>query len=103
MPLQFKRPRFYVPAALALCALVAAGYVLTRRHAVVPELAFSDFLQQVDRGDVSRVRFADGAIAVTLASGAAARTVPPPNYLVTDSFNSNLMKHGVRRQPRRAS
>jgi cell division protease FtsH len=101
VPLRFKRPRFYVPAALALSVLVATGYVLTRHHATVPELAFSDFLQQVDRGDVAKIRFADGAIAVTLVNGSAARTVPPPNYLVTDSFNASLMKHGVRIEAQR--
>jgi cell division protease FtsH len=100
---QFKRPRFYVPAALVLCALVATGYVLARRHPTVPEIAFSDFLQQVDRGDVAKVRFADGAIAVTLANGSAARTVPPPNYLVTDTFDANLMKHGVRIEAQKES
>ena len=74
MPLRFKRPRYYVPAALVLIGLFAVGYVLTRPRPTVPELAFSDFLQQVDRGDVARIRFADGAIAVTRVNGSAART-----------------------------
>src|SRR5262249_7619366 len=59
-------------------------------------MAFSEFLQQVDLGAVRQVRFVDGTIAITLASGTAARTVPPPNFLVSDAFNANLMKHGVR-------
>ena len=47
-------------------ALIAAGIYVSRRHATPPELAFSDFLQQVDAGQVKQVRFADGAIALTL-------------------------------------
>ncbi len=92
----FRRPRFYVPAALALCAIVATGFYLSRRQAAPREIAFSEFLQQVDQGGVKQARFADGAIAVTLADGSAARTVPPPTFLVTDTFTASLMKHGVR-------
>ena len=96
MPPLFRRPRFYVPAAIALCALVAAGIYLTRRHAPPPEIAFSEFRQQVDQGQVKQIRFADGAIALTFHDGRLARTVPPPNFLVSDAFLDGLAKHGVR-------
>ena len=93
----FKRPRFYVPAALVLCALIAAGVYATNRHTAPPELAFSEFLQQIDKGQVKQVRFADGAIALTLANGTTARTVPPPSVLATDSgFVTSLAARGVR-------
>jgi cell division protease FtsH len=92
----FRRRRFYVPAALLVCALVAAGIYVSRRPAVPAEIAFSDFLQQVNRGEVTQVRFADGVIALTLAGGGAARTVPPPNFPVSDAFLATLTSHGVR-------
>jgi cell division protease FtsH len=103
VPRQFKRPRVYVPAALLLCALVAIGYVMTRRRPVTPELAFSEFLQQVDRGQVAKARFADGAIGVELSDGRTARTVPPPTFLVTKDFTDSLMQHGVRIEAQPAS
>jgi cell division protease FtsH len=93
----FKRPRFYVPAALVLCALIAGGLYATTRQTAAPELAFSEFLQQIDKGQVKQVRFADGAIALTLADGKTARTVPPPSVLATDSgFVTSLAARGVR-------
>ena len=93
----FKRPRFYVPAALVLCALLAGGVYAISRPTAPPELAFSEFLQHIDKGQVKQVRFADGAIALTLADGTTARTVPPPSVLATDSgFVTSLAARGVR-------
>ncbi len=92
-----RRPRYFVPAALLLCGLMAAGIYVSRRHVAPPELAFSEFLQQIDRGQVKQIRFADGAIAVTLADGTKATTVPPPGFLAADSsFITNLARRGVR-------
>jgi cell division protease FtsH len=93
----FRRPRYAVPAALLLCGLIAAGIYVSRRHAAAPELAFSEFLQQVDRGQVKQVRFADGAIALTLADGTKATTVPPPSFLTgASSFITGLAGRGIR-------
>ncbi len=93
----FRRPRYFVPAALLLCGLTAAGIYVSRRQTTPPELAFSEFLQQIDRGQVKQVRFADGAIAVTLANGSQATTVPPPSFLsANSSFITNLAARGVR-------
>ena len=96
LPAFFRRRRVYVPAALLLCALVAAAVWVSRRNPAPPEVAFSEFLQQVDRGRVTQVKFADGAIALTLQDGGQARTIPPPNFLVSDGFLANLARHGVR-------
>jgi cell division protease FtsH len=93
----FRRPRYVIPGALLLCGLIAAGIYVNRRHTALPELAFSEFLQQIDHGQVKKVRFADGAIAMTLADGSQATTVPPPSYLASDaSFINNLAARGVR-------
>jgi cell division protease FtsH len=92
----FRRRRVYIPAALLVCALVAAGIYLSRRHAAPPEMAFSDFLQQINGGQVAQVKFTDGVIALRLADGRDARTVPPPNFLVSDAFLATLTSHGVR-------
>ena len=93
----FRRPRYYIPAAIVLCTLLAAGIYVTGRNAAAPELAFSEFLHQIDRGQVKQVRFADGAIALVLADGSAARTVPPPSFLSADAaFITSLAQRGVR-------
>ena len=92
----FKRRRFYVPAVLVLCAAVAAAIYVARRQTSPVELAFSDFLQQVEHSRVTQVRFADGAIALKLADGTTARTVPPPNFQVSDAFIAGLTKHHIR-------
>ena len=93
----FRRPRFYIPAALLLCALIGLGIYTSHRQPVRAELAFSEFLQEIDRGHVKQVRFADGAITLTLADGSVARTVPPPSFLTSDSgFISNLAHRGIR-------
>jgi cell division protease FtsH len=94
---KFRRPRYVIPAALLLCGLIATGIYVSRRQPAPPELAFSEFLLQIDRGQVKQVRFADGAIALTLADGTRATTVPPPSFLSTDSsFITTLARRGVR-------
>jgi cell division protease FtsH len=93
----FRRPRYAVPAALLVCGLIAAGIYVSRRPAAPPELAFSEFLQHIERGQVKHVRFADGAIAMKLADGTSATTVPPPSFLTADSsFITSLAARGVR-------
>jgi cell division protease FtsH len=92
----FRRPRLFVAAAIVLVALIAAGTYYGQRTAP-PELAFSEFLQQIDKGQVKQVRFADGSIALKLADGSSAITVPPPSFLAADSaFITNLARRGVR-------
>jgi cell division protease FtsH len=94
---KFRRPRYVIPAALLVCGLIATGIYVSRRHPAPPELAFSEFLQQIDRGQVKQIRFADGAIALTLANGTKATTVPPPSFLSTDSsFITTLAGRGIR-------
>jgi cell division protease FtsH len=82
---------------LLLCATIAAGVYVARRQAAPPELAFSEFMQRIDQGQVKQVRFADGMMALTLADGSRAMTVPPPSFLAADStFITDLARRGVR-------
>jgi cell division protease FtsH len=92
----FRRPRFYIPAILAVCALIAAGSYVTRRHSRPPELAFSEFLQQLDRGQVKQIRSADGTLAITLADGTTTTTVAPPTFFSDPAFATALAHKGVR-------
>jgi cell division protease FtsH len=93
----FRRRHYFVLAALVLCGLIGAGIYVSRRQPVLPELAFSEFLQKVERGEVKRVRSADGVVAVTMNDGAQATTVAPPSFLATDSaFVTKLTQRGVR-------
>ena len=59
----FKRPRVFIPAGILLLALIAAGaYAMRHRSDTVPVLAYSEFLKQIDRGQVKEIRAsADGA------------------------------------------
>jgi cell division protease FtsH len=81
--------------AIALFALLAAGVYVSRRHAVAPQvLAYSEFLQQIDRGQVKRIRAAaDGSLVITLANGSTASTVAPLTFLATDG--AQLARKGV--------
>jgi len=92
----FRRPRFYIPAILTACALIGAAVYASRRHAAPPELAFSEFVQQVDRGQVKRIRSADGTLTVTLADGTTAITVAPAGFFSDPAFATSLARRGVR-------
>src|SRR4029079_12973814 len=93
LPPPFRRPRFSVPAAIALAVLVGLGVHFARRGSVPPELAFSDFLQHIEHGQVAQIRFADGAIDVTLRDGRVAHTVPPPEFLASSgTFVTDLAR-----------
>jgi cell division protease FtsH len=93
----FRRPRYVVPAALLICGLTAAGIYMGRRPVAPPEIAFSEFLQRIDRGEVKQIRSADGVLTMTLATGAVERTVPPPSFLASDStFLTGVARRGVR-------
>ena len=92
----FRRPRVFAAVTIVLLALIAAGVYYSSRTAP-PELAFSEFLQQIDKGQVKQVRFADGSMTLVLADGSQATTVPPPSFLAADStFITSLARRGVR-------
>jgi cell division protease FtsH len=97
LPPLFRRPRVYLPIIAAFILAIALGVHLVRGRNVPPELAFSDFLRQVDSGDVTQVRFADGGIDLVLRSGTVAHTVAPPEFMAASgAFVTDLAKRGVR-------
>jgi cell division protease FtsH len=91
----FRRPRVLIPAGIALLALIAAGTFATRhRPGVVPVLAYSEFLRQIDRGQVKEIRAsAEGRLLVSLSNGATATTVAPATFLANEG--AELARKGV--------
>jgi cell division protease FtsH len=97
VPPFFRRPRFYIPVFVALAVAIVAGLHTLRQQHTPPELPFSDFLQRIERGQVTQVRFADGGIDVTLRNGEVAHTVPPPEFLASSAgFVTDLARRDIR-------
>ena len=96
LPSFFRRPRIIVPAAIALVALLGGGFYVSRRHTdAMPALAFSEFLQRIDSGQVKQIHAsADGSLVVTLSDGTTASTVAPMSFLASES--AQLSHKGVR-------
>ena len=60
-------------------------------------MAFSEFLQQVERGGIAKVTFGERAIDVVLRDGRTIQTVAPPEFLsANSSFITNLVRRDVR-------
>src|SRR3954451_24896131 len=97
VPPLFRRKRFFVPAGIVLALAVATGvHVLRTRHQP-PDLAFSQFLQMIERDEVTTVRSSQDGIDLTLRDGRQAHTVAPPEFLKDASFVSGLaLKRGIR-------
>ncbi len=75
----------------------SAGVYLVRRAPEPQRLAFSEFLQQVDAGAVTKVTFGERAIDVVLRDGRTVQTVAPPEFLsANSSFITDLVKRQVR-------
>ncbi|MGH9407929.1 MAG: AAA family ATPase, partial [Vicinamibacterales bacterium] len=92
----FRRPKYYVPAAMALTLAIFAGVYVARQAAAVPQIAFSDLLQQIDQGQVKEIRSADGVVRVRLADGHAATAIVPAGFLSDPAFTTSLARKGVR-------
>ena len=92
----FRRPRVFIPAGVILLALIAAVtfYATRQRAGAVPVLAYSEFLQQIDHGQVKEIRASsDGALLLTLSSGATATTVAPATFLSNEG--ADLARKGI--------
>jgi cell division protease FtsH len=95
---RFRQPRvLLVIGAILLLTGAPAGLYLAKRAPVVPQLAFSDFLQRVESGGVTHVTFGERTIQITLRDGSRATTVTPPEFLAA---NSSFINDLVRRQVR---
>ena len=82
-------------AILALSAVPASIYF--KRVPDPTPIALSEFLQQVDRGTVSKVTFGERDIRVTFRDGQTAQTVAPAEFLsANSSFITDLVKRNVR-------
>jgi cell division protease FtsH len=99
LPPRFRRPRFLIVAAAIAIALVGvpSGIYFVTRTPATPSMAFSEFLQQVERGGIAKVTFGERAIDVVLRDGRTAQTVAPPEFLsANSSFITNLVRRDVR-------
>ena len=99
LPPRFRRPRFLVLAVLIAVTLTAvpAGIYMIRRAPVPQPLAFSEFLQLVEAGRVTRVTFDERSIDLVLRDGRTLQTVAPPEFLAANSsFINDLVKRNVR-------
>ena len=93
---RFRRPRYYLPAAAIAVLLVGGGIYLTRHAVATPQLAFSEFLQQIDHGQVKEIQETDGPARVTLADGRVATTILPSGFLSNPDYSTMLARKGVR-------
>ena len=62
----------------------------------VPEMAFSDFLRELEAGGVAEVVVGDRGLGVGLRSGDRLRTVAPVGFAGNPAFMTDLMKRHVR-------
>ena len=98
LPPRFRRPRYLVVAIVAILALGAVPATIYFKSGPQPApIALSEFLQQVDRGAVAKVTFAERDIQVTFRDGKTAQTVAPAEFLsANSSFINDLVKRNVR-------
>jgi len=81
---------------VVLTAIPASIYMIKR--APVPQpIAFSEFLQQVAAGNITRVTFDERSIDVVARDGRTLQTVAPPEFLAANSsFINDLVKRNIR-------
>ena len=99
LPPRFRRPRVLILAALIIAVLAAipAGIYFATRTPAAQSLAFSEFLQQVERGSVAKVTVGERQIEVVLRDGRTVQTIAPANFLsANSSFVTDLVKRDVR-------
>ncbi len=98
LPPRFRRPRFLILAAVVAVALTAipTSIYMIKRAPVPQPLAFSDFLQQVEAGQVTRVTFDERSIDVVTRGGRTMQTVAPPEFAANSTFINDLVKRNIR-------
>jgi cell division protease FtsH len=70
---------------------------LSERPPAVRQLAFSEFVQELEAGSVTAVTFSDRAIDVVLRDGTTVHTIAPPEFLAANaSFVTDLVRRHIR-------
>src|SRR5688572_1315701 len=70
---------------------------MARRPAAPPIMAFSEFIQRVESGGVTKVTFSERAIDIVFRDGATATTIAPPEFLAANSsFVTDMVKRQIR-------
>jgi cell division protease FtsH len=86
-----------VIAAALIAALAIGGVYVARLTPVVPTLAFSEFLQAVDTGNVTAVTLDERAIKIKMRDGSIAQTTAPSEFLrANSSFVTDLYRRQIR-------
>jgi cell division protease FtsH len=94
---RFQRSRFLIVAAAVAALAAIVGLYFINRTPVPPSLAFSEFLQAVEAGQVKQVTFTDRTIDFVLRDGSMAQTVAPPEFLGANSaFVTDLYRRSIR-------
>jgi hypothetical protein len=95
---RFLRPRVLaLTAGVLALAAVPAAVLYARRPALHPSVPFSEFVRQVESGEVGQVVIGERDIRVTLRTGATETTVAPPEFLGSNAaFVTDLMRRQVR-------
>ena len=76
---------------------MATGVHVVRTRGQAPELAFSEFLHMIERGEVTQVKSSPDGVDVILRDGRRAHTVAPAEFFGNQAFVSDLaLKRGVR-------
>jgi cell division protease FtsH len=83
---------------LAASAFLVAAIAMFRGTAggAVSDLAFSDFLRELEEGGVRELVVAERGMTVTLRSGERARTVAPAGFASNPAFMNQLVERRVR-------
>ena len=87
----------WIVAAAATLLGITAMVVRERAVPQPLQVAFSDLLRDVDRGEVTQVTVSGDRLDIIRADGGTARTMAPANYVTANpTFIPDLAKKGVR-------
>src|SRR5262249_43845808 len=93
--------------AIGASALVAVALVIlvwrARGIAELPQIPFSEFLQDLDGGTVAEIVVIGDQLEAKLVDGRVTKTVAPANYVTSTSFVPAIMEKGVRMEVRSTS
>ena len=94
-----RRKRLIITSLLAFLALtgIPTAWYLANRPPAVPPVAFSEFLQNVEGGQVTQVTFNERTLTAQLKGGSTIKTVAPPDFLgANGTFIPDLVRRNIR-------